>query len=201
LSAALGSVVFQIPNADDVLVKERILNPQVLSKCTIEKVVPTRKLYVKRVGRYVVQLKVGCKDSVFKRTVNVEVNVDARSKVYISIGRIEKGEPLKDKVEINEILLSSVRGKPFRGDIKKVVARITIPEGSVILERYVEIPFLVKKGKLVRIIAQKGNIFVETKGRALQNGRKGDIIRVKNIYSGKIIEGKVKDENTIVVDF
>ena len=114
---------------------------------------------------------------------------------------MDRGEHLTGKVRKEKILLSKVRGNIFRGDVDKVVAKVKLPPGTVVLQRYVEIPFAIKRGQLVKIVAEKNGIYVETTGRALQNGHVGDIIKVKNIYSKKVIEGKVKDDETVVVDF
>ena len=39
--------------------------------------------------------------------------------------------------------------------------------------------------------AQHGAIQANTEGEALADGRKGDVIRVKNVASGKVIDAQV----------
>ncbi len=198
---AVNSVKFQIPEAKRLVVNGNVLNPQVISGCNVEDVKPLRSISIKRVGSYLVQLKVKCKGSFLTKTLNVNLKVDAEVEGYRTVGTVERGESLRGKVRKERILLSEVRGNIFNGNIDKVVARVKLLPGTVVLRRHVEVPFAVKRGQLVRIVAEKNGIYVETTGRALQNGRVGDIIRVKNIYSKKVIEGKVKDDETVVVDF
>ena len=198
---AVNSVKFQIPEAERLIVDGSVLNPQVLSGCKVEDVEPVHSVSVERVGSYLVQLKVKCKNSFLTKTLNVNLKVDAEVEGYRTVETVDRGEPLAGKVRKEKILLSRVRGNIFKGDVDKVVAKVKLPPGTVVLQRYVEIPFAIKRGQLVRIVAEKNGIYVETTGRALQNGRVGDIIKVKNIYSKKVIEGKVKDDETVVVDF
>ena len=52
-------------------------------------------------------------------------------------------------------------------------------------------PWLVRRGERVTVTANHGDIHASTEGEALQDGRKGMVIRVKNAASGKVIEAKV----------
>ena len=202
LKVALRNIRFDFPlKTEELLVNGKVLNPQVIKGCRIKDVTPLHALTIKRPGKYLTQLRVKCEKSFLSRTLNVELFVDAKVAVLRTTSFIKRGEPLDGKVEKVELLLSAIRGKPFVGDPSKVVARVSIPSGEVVLERFVEVPFAVKRGQLVKIVAKKGGIYVETLGRALQNGRVGDIIRVKNVYSGKVIEGRVENEETVVVIF
>jgi flagella basal body P-ring formation protein FlgA len=201
VNLAMKSVDFQIPDAEKLIVDGRVLNPQVLSECKIEEVYPINRLTVRRVGNYLIQLRVKCKKSFLSRTLNVNLHVDARAHAYVTTETVERGEHLTGKIKRKEILLSQVRGSIFKGDIGKVVAKVRLLPDTVVLQRFVEVPFAVKRGQLVRIVAKKNGIYVETTGRALQSGHVGDTIKVKNIYSKKVIEGKVKDEETVVVPF
>jgi flagella basal body P-ring formation protein FlgA len=198
---AVKSVEFRLPEAGRLIIDGRVLNRQVLSGCTIKNVVPLHRLSIERAGNYLVQLKVRCKNSFLTKTLNVNLKVDAEVEGYKTTETVERGEHLSGKVKKEKLLLSRIRGNVFNGDINKVVAKVKLLPGTVILWRFVEVPFAVKRGELVKIIAKKDGIYVETTGRALQNGHIGDTIKVKNVYSRKVIEGKVKDEGTVVVNF
>ena len=198
---AVKSVEFRIPEAERLIVDGKVLNPQVLSGCTIENVIPLHRLSIERAGNYLVQLKVRCRNSFLTRTLNVNLQVDAEVEGYKTVETVERGEPLTGKVKKDSFLLSRVRGDLFNGDIDKVVAKVKLLPNTIVLQRFVEIPLAVKRGQLVKIVAKKSGIYVETTGRALQNGHIGDIIKVKNVYSRKVIEGKVVDEGKVVVDF
>ena len=38
-----------------------------------------------------------------------------------------------------------------------------------------------------------------TEGKAMENGREGDYINVKNLASGKVVRGKVIDKNNVEI--
>ncbi len=71
------------------------------------------------------------------------------------------------------------------------VAKRTIKAGQLIREYMVEPNYAVKKRKQVKVVYQKGAIRIELLGLALENGRVGDIIRVKNLSSNKVLRCKV----------
>ena len=52
-------------------------------------------------------------------------------------------------------------------------------------------PWLVRRGEHVTVMASHGDIHASTEGEALQDGRQGMIIRVRNASSGKVIEAQV----------
>jgi flagella basal body P-ring formation protein FlgA len=60
---------------------------------------------------------------------------------------------------------------------------------------------VVKKGKLVRIVLQKGPLKMSTIGLSKQNGETGDLIRVKNISSKKTIYAKVVGDSVVCVEY
>jgi len=60
---------------------------------------------------------------------------------------------------------------------------------------------VVKKGKLVRIVLQKGPLKISTIGLSKQNGETGDLIRVKNISSKKIIYAKVVGDSLVCAEY
>jgi flagella basal body P-ring formation protein FlgA len=60
---------------------------------------------------------------------------------------------------------------------------------------------VVKKGKLVRIVLQKGPLKISTIGLSNQDGETGDLIRVKNISSQKIIYAKVVGDSLVCAEY
>ncbi len=71
------------------------------------------------------------------------------------------------------------------------VAKRDIKPNQTIKRYMIEPDYDVKKKRSVKIIYQKGPIRIELLGLALQNGKVGDIIRVKNLSSNKVLRCKV----------
>jgi flagella basal body P-ring formation protein FlgA len=59
---------------------------------------------------------------------------------------------------------------------------------------------MVRRGKMVLLIGESKRLLIKTQGKALENGRLGDVIKVKNITSGKVVHATVTGENTVKVD-
>jgi len=76
-------------------------------------------------------------------------------------------------------------------DIVGKIAKIDIKKDSIIKTYFLSPDFLVLKRKNVKIIYKNGPISIELMGLALENGSLGDIIRVKNISSNKVIRCEV----------
>lgn len=64
-----------------------------------------------------------------------------------------------------------------------------------------ESPVLIKPRDLVRLVAKIGAVNVSARGEALQDGRLGQAIRVRNIASNKVVTGRVADRDIVLVDY
>ncbi|MNN87558.1 flagellar basal body P-ring biosynthesis protein FlgA [compost metagenome] len=62
-------------------------------------------------------------------------------------------------------------------------------------------PWLVRRGERVSMVARHGDTQAVTQGEALENGRKGQVIRVKNLASGSIIDAQVTEPGTVTSTF
>lgn len=61
-------------------------------------------------------------------------------------------------------------------------------------------PKLVDRGALVMLVVRSGGLVVTARAQTLQEGRRGDTIRAKNLSSGKTVLGRVDDASRIVVE-
>lgn len=87
---------------------------------------------------------------------------------------------------------------------EKIIGKETrsgLMAGSFFRASYLAEPLLIKRNQEVEILAKGKNFIVKTKGIALQNGRMNEFIKVKNLSSQKIIQGKVIAEGVVEVIF
>jgi len=54
-------------------------------------------------------------------------------------------------------------------------------------------------GDIISIISNFGNVSVTVSGEAQDSGNLGDLIKVKNLKSGKIIKGYIKKDKKIKI--
>ncbi len=79
--------------------------------------------------------------------------------------------------------------------------RTSLRAGSVLRSSVLEIPPVIHRGALVRIVAQGKNFLVTAVGEARQDGRPGQIIRVRNLASKREVFAQVVDKKTVKVTF
>jgi flagella basal body P-ring formation protein FlgA len=60
-----------------------------------------------------------------------------------------------------------------------------------------QMPVLVAKGKLVTLTLKNRHMLITAQGRALENGAKGDVIRVTNTRSRQTVQGVVIAPNQV----
>ena len=80
----------------------------------------------------------------------------------------------------------------------KVTSR-TLLAGRVILVSSLREPYVVERGKAVRIVFTNGPLKITAGGAPLENASVGDLIRVRNTDSGIVVSGTVMDDGTIHV--
>jgi flagella basal body P-ring formation protein FlgA len=68
------------------------------------------------------------------------------------------------------------------------IVKQNIQIGEPISPRRVKVPLMVKQGEEVTIIAAVGNLEVRSKGKALRNAAKGEVLSVRNTRSKRVIE-------------
>lgn len=73
----------------------------------------------------------------------------------------------------------------------------TLRAGQVVSRRALIMPVLVVRGHGVSIVARQGGIAVSVAGEALDSGRAGELIRVRNSASGKVIRARVTAEGKV----
>lgn len=78
----------------------------------------------------------------------------------------------------------------------KVSARSLIGSGSIITLDKVKERILVRKGEMITAIIKSQNLSLQTQVQALQNGTQGQIIKVLNPSTQKILRAQIIDENT-----
>ncbi|HAV42740.1 TPA: flagella basal body P-ring formation protein FlgA [bacterium] len=115
----------------------------------------------------------------------------------LSRGQVITPEDLKEEmVDVTRF----IRHQPLL-DRESIIGKRTkrvIKEGTVLLAEMVEEIPLVKRGSIVTIRGEIGNIHVAILGKALQDGYKDESIRVRNLSSKGTIEAIVKDSRLVV---
>lgn len=89
-------------------------------------------------------------------------------------------------------------------DKRRIVGRTPrrlLQTGKPLRTTDLRLPFLVAKGKLVMLTVRNKHMLITARGRALENGAKGDVVRVANTRSRSTVQGIVDGPNRVIIDF
>ncbi len=119
---------------------------------------------------------------------DLQLNKSTRiSEDRVSIQRIET-------TNIKRMFFSSLENV-FNLQTKKIIQR-----GKPIFSDMVELPFLVARGDILKIVVKLKNLEVSAKGKALQGGRIGDVIRVENLSTHKKLVATIQNKKTVFIE-
>ena len=105
-----------------------------------------------------------------------------------------------DDIELVEV--SNSFQKSFFSYKKDLVGRKlkrNLKMGQLLHPRHLHEKFEVSNGDIISIVSNIGNASVTVSGEAQGSGNLGDLIRVKNLRSGKIIRGYIKKNKIIKI--
>lgn len=134
--------------------------------------------------------------------VYVSAQVDVYEDVMASTRPILRGQ----SIDINDVQVihqkASKRSQAYfhkPDQIVGMIAKYSIPVGKVFSLQMVEAPRLVQRGEIVTLVAETASLVVRMKGKALSDGAAGDVIKVRNTTSNRVVEGIVSGTGTVKV--
>ena len=104
-------------------------------------------------------------------------------------------------LDMIELYASDIQPDMFLNpdDLIGLTPRRTAMAGKPLRNVDLQAPLLVSRGEGVTIICKSGPIILTASGKALQNGAKGDFIRVTNVASNRPIDAIVSGAREVVV--
>lgn len=146
-------------------------------------------------------IAVGCRDGA-DWTVYVPVTVESRIRVWALKRTEPEGARLTAADLVPETRLVSGLAAGYVTDLDWVgrsSLRHPLPAGAVLHAEDLLADFLVRQGQQVTLVASLDGIQVRARGLALQAGRYGALIRVRNLTSAKVVQGVVQDGSVVDV--
>lgn len=140
--------------------------------------------------------------STFNPNVGHEANDEGQENVFqavIASKNLKKGELItEDHLKLTNISSANISGS-FE-EIAAIVGRkatFNISRGAIIKSRHLELIYDVQKGQTVMLMAVNANISITTNAIALETGQRGDMIKVRNTNSGKVLSVVIKGEKKV----
>jgi flagella basal body P-ring formation protein FlgA len=139
--------------------------------------------------------------------VIVYLDVKKLQPVPVAIRHIDTGEAFsRDNVHLERVALTNAQMTSV--PIARLMgrrARRPMSAGHPIepedLEAEAQTAVIVRTNDLVHLIATVGPLQVKTRGQALQEGRAGQLIQVRNLESKNVVTGRVLDRSTVEVEY
>jgi flagella basal body P-ring formation protein FlgA len=152
-------------------------------------------------GRFVATVAVPANDPAATRT-----RVTGRIYKLVSVPMLAENKRRGDVIRASDIQWRDVRASEIRDhvitddeDLVGMAAKREIKADSAVHVSQLRRPVLIAKGALVTIELAQGGMSLSTQGKAQEEGSLGDIIKVTNIRSNKLIEAKVNGNNRVAV--
>ena len=152
-----------------------------------------------RTQRFVASVTTGAQTAQ-QRTYRISGKYYPLSTLPVLVEPVARGQVIRpDQVEYRDFRSERVPPGAIR-DIDAVIGKEVIRAGTPnepLLFRDLTNPILVRRGALVTIRLVTENMTLTARGKALENGSKGDVIRVVNQSSNKTIQVEVVAENEV----
>jgi len=132
-------------------------------------------------------------DGKVRRNMSLTGRFEAMAPVAVAAADLAKGSLLSSQQIVMETRDITRFRKPCL-DPAQLEGRLTlrsIKAGSVVELSMVQVPPLIKKGEVVKIVLNQPGISLSTLGIARNDGGKDELIKVENISSNKILQCRV----------
>ncbi|MDT8388552.1 MAG: flagellar basal body P-ring formation chaperone FlgA [Thiogranum sp.] len=132
----------------------------------------------------------------------ITARIDVYSDVLVTRHPLTRGDLVqKDDFERVERNLADLPYGYYSDSAALVgmLTRRTIAAATVVTPQMLQAPKLVKRGELVTVIAETGALSIRTAGKALSDGRSGDMVRVRSAGSNKEVNGVVVSQGVVKV--
>lgn len=127
-------------------------------------------------------------------TIYVQANVALLKRVLTAGRPLPRGTVLsRADVELVEQDITRLN-LGYLSDFKEIdgmVLKRSVASGMVLHAGLLQAPITIHRGEKVTILGQLDGIEVRMEGRAMTDGAKGELIRVRNLSSGRDVEGVV----------
>jgi len=127
-----------------------------------------------------------------------KIRIPATVSVYVPVAVTQKPVPRRKQLLKSDIFFEERDiSKLFKGyytnndDINGLIARVQIKANTPLSPGLVQPPKMVKRGQDIDLFIKTRSYEIHSEGKALSDGARGDVIRVKNSRSSKIVEGTV----------
>jgi len=140
------------------------------------------------------------KDAEVAQTATVNIRISLYRDVYVSACRVKSKQALDSEMfELVKRDITTLRDQPVESleEMVDMCAARVIQYGKILTRSMLKREEVIKRGDPVQIEYISGALTITAVGEAKQAGAVGDLIKIKNISSRKIILAEVVDEKSV----
>jgi flagella basal body P-ring formation protein FlgA len=134
--------------------------------------------------------------------VPVQFDVKRYLDVVVAAANLNAGEILSEQALRLERVDAGRLPAGYLTELSKAVGlqiRYAVAPGGILYEKALSRPILVRSGENIRLMARIGELEISAAGIALSQGAAGDLIRVQNSTTRKILTGRVQEDKSVLV--
>ena len=136
---------------------------------------------------------------------SINYKIPKKKNRLLKIIKLKKSVEKNDIIELEDLETVIVEKKhktSFFSNKRDLVGRklkTNLKMGQILHPRHLFENFDINNGDVISIVSNLGNVSVTVSGEAQDSGNLGDLIKVKNLKSGKIIKGYIKKDKKIKI--
>ena len=136
---------------------------------------------------------------------SIKNKIQKKNNKLLKIVKLKKSIEKNDIIELDDLEIVLVEKKhqtSFFSTKQELVGRklkTNLKMGQKLHPRHLFESFDINNGDVISIVSNLGNVSVTVSGEAQDSGNLGDLIKVKNLKSGKIIKGYIKKDKKIKI--
>lgn len=141
-------------------------------------------------------------DGRVKRNAICYFRIHVYQKVVVAAHDLQPEKELTDGdiyLEDREVNSTSARYLTDKSKVLGQVLNRSVKQGKMLTENMLQQPVVITARAPVDIVATVNNVQVKIQGEAVESGRIDEIIRVRNVRSGKVLRGRVRDAQTVEI--
>lgn len=147
--------------------------------------------------KFQVTFDVGGQEKKAKGSLSVMVSVPVLNK-QLEVGSIIE----KEDLEFKDFPSSKVTKNMIQDEkelVGKTLRRRSVKVGDMLNAHDVISPVIIKRGDLVTMKVETPTVVISTRGKVQGNAAAGESVQVMNLESKRLIEGIVKDSQTVII--
>jgi flagella basal body P-ring formation protein FlgA len=210
-SPAFGATLFEAVtqqftaryHLDTLTSRVEILSSQLDDTTVAPETVRIKPLFQKEpIGLVSIVVEIAASDKSIRHG-QISLRVRRYAEVYVASDDFRLHEPISDsKLSRKTMDVTSLREQPVTSldNIQGYRTKRNLSSGQIVTTEAIESVPDIEVGREVSILCTGASFTITAHGRAMQTGRSGELIRVRNASSGKVIVARVVGANEVTIE-